>query len=66
MKKFFKDGNWKEALPLVNYLLCGYLLYEVVNLIYSSDKSIIYQVIMSILVFCFAVEWAFSQANKKE
>ena len=66
MKKFFKNNNWREALPIVNYLLCYYLLYEFVNLINSSDKSTIYKVIMSILVFCFAVQWSISQANKKE
>lgn len=66
MKKFFKNNDWREALPILYYLLRLYLLYEVINLIHQSDKSIFFQVIISILIVCLEFQWFVSQANKKE
>lgn len=66
MKKFFKDGNWREALPILYYLLRFYLLYEIIELIWNSDKSILFQVITSVLIVCIEFQWFISQTNKKE
>lgn len=66
MKKFFKDNDWREILPIIYYLLRFYVLYEIVELLYSSDKSVLFQVIFSILIVCLEFQWFISQTNKKE
>lgn len=66
MKKFFKDNDWREALPLLYYGLHLYVAYEVIELINSSNKSLFFQIVMSILVGCFELQWMFSQSNKEE
>lgn len=66
MKKFFNNNDWREALPILYYLLHLYVAYEVIELIYSSNKSLFFQIVMSILVGCLELQWMFSKSNKNE
>ena len=65
-KKFFKDNDWREALPILNYVIHLYVAYEVIELINSSNKSLLFQIVMNILVGCLLLQWFFSQLNKKD
>lgn len=58
--------NWREALPILYYVLHVYVAYNVIELINASNKSIFFQIVMSILVACLELQWCFSQANKKD
>jgi hypothetical protein len=66
MKKFFKDNDWREALPILYYLLRFYIFYEIIKLVESSDRSIFFKVIISILIVCLEFQWFISQTNKNE
>ena len=66
MKKFFKNNDWREALPILYYMLRFYVLYEIIRLVESSNRSNIFKIIMSILIVCFYLQWALSETNKKE
>ena len=66
MRKFFRDNNWREALPILHYLLRFYILYEIIKLVESSDRSIAFQIILSILIVCIEFQWFISQINKKD
>jgi hypothetical protein len=66
MKKFFKNNDWREAMPILYYVLHLYVAYKVIELINSSNKSLFFQIVMNILVGCLELQWLFSQANKKE
>ena len=66
MKKIFKNNDWRAALPILYYGLRFYLLKEIIELISSSNKSTLYQIIISILIVCLEFQWFISQTNKKE
>jgi hypothetical protein len=66
MKKFFKDNDWREALPILYYGLHLYVAYEVIKLINSSNESLFFQIVMNILVGCLELQWMIAHANKKE
>lgn len=66
MKKFFKNNDWREALPILYYVLRFYVLYEIIRLIESSNRSGFFKVIMSILIICIEFQWFISQTNKEE
>ena len=66
MKRFFRDGKWREALPVLYFLLRFYILYEIIKLVESSDRSIAFKIIISVLIVCLEFKWFISQTNKKD
>jgi hypothetical protein len=66
MKKFFKNNNWREALPIFYNVLRVSVLYEIIKLVESSEKSVLFKIIISILIICLEFQWFISQTNKNE
>ena len=60
---FFKNKDWIDALPMLYYLLRFYLLYEIIRLIESSHKSIVFKIVISILIVCIEFQWFVSKSN---